>query len=80
MLFFMVASGHASPMANGGLWGGAGDIAMSSVALLVGLAIILIIEANAIWGKMNGAMLSVKAVITSSVVLTIIMSGVVQYL
>jgi hypothetical protein len=40
----------------------------------------LIIEANAIWGKMNGAMLSVKAVITSSVVLTIIMSGVVQYL
>ena len=80
MLFFMVASGHASPMANGGLWGGAGDIAMSSVALLVGLAIIVIIEANAIWGKMNGAMLSVKAVITSSVVLTIIMSGVVQYL
>ena len=67
-------------MANGGLWGGAGDIAMSSVALLVGLAIIAIIEANAIWGKMNGAMLSVKAVITSSVVLTIIMSGVVQYL
>ena len=80
MLFFMVASGHASPMANGGLWGGAGDIAMSSVALLVGLAIIVIIEANAIWGKMNGAMLSVKAVITSSVVLTIIMSGVVKYL
>ena len=80
MLFFMVASAHASPMTNGGLWGGAGDIAMSSVALLVGLAIILIIEANAIWGKMNAAMLSVKAVITSSVVLTIIMSAVVQYL
>jgi hypothetical protein len=80
MLFFMVASGHASPMANGGLWGGAGDVAMSSVALLVGLAIIVIIEANAIWGKMNGAMQSVNAVITSSVVLTIIMSGVVQYL
>ncbi|MBT5344817.1 MAG: hypothetical protein HOL03_08020 [Acidiferrobacteraceae bacterium] len=53
---------------------------MSGVALLVGLAIIVIIEANAIWGKMNGAMLSVKAVITSSVVLTIIMSGVVKYL
>ena len=80
MLFFMVASGHTSPMANGGLWGGAGDLAISSVALLVGLAIIVIIEANAIWGKMNGAMQSVKAVITSSVVLTIIMSGVVTYL
>tara|TARA_B100001079_G_C16380677_1_gene501904 strand:- start:897 stop:1553 length:657 start_codon:yes stop_codon:yes gene_type:complete len=78
MLFFMVASGHAP--ANGGVWGGAGDITVSSVALLVGLAIIVIIEANAIWGKMNGAMQSVNAVITSSVVLTIIMSGVVKYL
>jgi hypothetical protein len=78
MLFFMVASGHAP--ANGGVWGGGGDITVSGVALLVGLAIIVIIEANAIWGKMNGAMLSVKAVITSSVVLTIIMSGVVKYL
>ena len=67
-------------MANGGLWGGAGDIAMSGVALLVSLAIIVIIEANAIWGKMNGAMQSVKAVIISSVALTIIMSGVVKYL
>ena len=65
---------------NGGILGGAGEIAMSSVALLVGLAIIVIIEANAIWGKMNGAMQSVNAVITSSVVLTIILSGVVKYL
>ena len=78
MLFFMVASGHQQGMV--GVWGGGGDITVSGVALLVGLAIIVIIEANAIWGKMNGAMLSVKAVITSSVVLTIIMSGVVKYL
>ena len=77
MLFFMVVSGHAGM--NGGVWGGTGDFAMSSVALLVGLVIVAIIEANAIWGKMNGAIQSVKAVITSSVVLTIIMSGVVQY-
>lgn len=77
MLFFMVASGHASPMANGGVWGGAGDMAMSTVALVVGLVIVAIIEANAIWGKMNGTIQSVSAVITSSVILTAIMAGVV---
>ena len=80
MLFFMVASGHASPMANGGVWGGAGDMAMSTVALVVGLVIVAIIEANAIWGKMNGTIQSVSAVITSSVILTAIMAGVVYYL
>ena len=80
MLFFMVASGHASPMANGGVWGGAGDMAMSTAALVVGLVIVAIIEANAIWGKMNGTIQSVSAVITSSVILTAIMAGVVYYL
>ena len=80
MLFFMVASGHASPMANGGVWGGAGDMAMRTVALVVGLVIVAIIEANAIWGKMNGTIQSVSAVITSSVILTAIMAGVVYYL
>ena len=53
---------------------------MSSVALLVGLVIVAIIEANAIWGKMNGAIQSVSSVITSSVILTVIMAGVVYYL
>ena len=77
MLFFMVASAHATPLANGGLWGGTDDIAMSTLALLVGLVIVVIIEANAIWGKMNGAIQSVNSVITSSVVLTVLMAGVV---
>lgn len=80
MLFFMVASGHASPMNNGGVWGGAGDMAISTIALVIGLAIVVIIEANAIWGKMNGVIQSVSAVITSSVILTAIMAGVVYYL
>ena len=80
MLYFMVASGHASPMANGGLWGGTGNVALSSLALLIGLAIIVVIEANAIWGKMNGAIQSVRSVISSSIILTIIMAGVVYYL
>ena len=80
MLFFMVASGHASTMANGNVWGGAGDMAMSTMALVIGLAIVVIVEANAIWGKMNGALQSVSSVITSSIILTAIMGGVVYYL
>ena len=67
-------------MANGGVWGGDGAMAMSTVALVVGLVIVAIIEANAIWGKMNGTIQSVSAVITSSVILTAIMGGVVYYL
>jgi len=66
-------------MANGGLLGGSDNLAVSSLALLIGLAIIVVIEANAIWGKMNGAIQSVKAVITSSVILTAVMAGVVYY-
>ena len=43
----------------------------SSTSLIVGLAIIFAIEANAIWGKMLPAITSVRAVITSSFVLAI---------
>jgi len=40
---------------------------------LIGLAIIFIIEANAIWGKMLPAIASVRAVITSSFVLAVVL-------
>jgi uncharacterized membrane protein len=43
----------------------------SSTSLIVGLAIIFAIEANAIWGKMLPAITSVRAVIISSFVLAI---------
>ena len=43
----------------------------SSTSLIVGLAIIFAIEANAIWGKMLPAIASVRAVIISSFVLAI---------
>ena len=43
----------------------------SGTSLLVGLAIIFAIEANAIWGKMLPAIASVRAVIVSSFVLAI---------
>ena len=78
MLYFMVASAHATPMANGGLFGNE-DLPINTLALVIGLVIVALIEINAIWGKMNGAIASVKAVITSSVVLTAVMTGIVYY-
>ena len=53
---------------------------LNEIALLVGLALILLIQANAIWGKMLGVISSVRSVIISSFVLTIIISGLGTYL
>ena len=54
MLMYMVYSVH----------GGNVGMGISMNALLVGLAIIFVIEANAIWGKMLPAITSVRAVNT----------------
>ena len=77
MLYFMVASAHgAAPdggvNAYGGLYSVDGQVSMTG--LIIGLVIIAAIEANALWGKMNPAIQSVNAVITSSIVLTVIMA------
>ncbi len=74
MLYFMVASVHG-PLASGGAW-----VSVSTTALIIGLVIIVAIEANAIWGKMLGLIQSVSGVITSSIILAIIMAGVVNYM
>ena len=74
MLYFMDASVHGFA-ASGGAWA-----STSMTALIIGLVIIIVIEANAIWGKMLGLIQSVSGVITSSIILTIIMAGVVNYL
>jgi len=74
MLYFMVASVHGLA-ASGGAWA-----SVSTTALIIGLAIIVVIEANAIWGKMLGLIQSVRGVITSSIILTIIMAGIVNYM
>ena len=74
MLYFMVASVHGFA-ASGGAWA-----STSMTALIIGLAIIVVIEANVIWGKMLGLIQSVSGVITSSIILTIIMAGIVNYL
>jgi len=72
MLYLMVYSAHYDlelPM-----------IAASSMTgLWVGLALILVIEMNALFGKMNPMIASVKAVIHSGLAVTIIFAILVQY-
>tara|TARA_A200000113_G_scaffold49606_1_gene40675 strand:- start:4 stop:630 length:627 start_codon:yes stop_codon:yes gene_type:complete len=63
MLMYMVYSVH----------GGNVGMGISMNALYLGLAIIFAIEANAIWGKMLPAITSVRAVITSSFILAIVL-------
>ena len=65
MLMYMVYSAHAQ-----GSYLVLDDWNMTS--LIIGLALIFAIEANAIWGKMLPVIASVRAVITSSFVLAII--------
>ena len=73
MLMYMVYSAHAP-----GSYLVLED--WSSLSLIVGLAIIFIIEANAIWGKMLPVIASVRAVITSSFVLAIIFKLITDFL
>ena len=63
MLMYMVYSVH----------GGNAGMGISMNALYLGLAIIFAIEANAIWGKMLPVITSVRAVITSSFILAVVM-------
>lgn len=69
MLFFMGSSAH---MPHGG-------IAAGSLALIVGLVVIVLIELNAIFGK-QGPLTTVRGVIASGLVLTAIMWGIVAWL
>ena len=74
MLYFMVASAHYP--ASGQILGAN----LEMTGLLVGLAVIFAIEANAIWGKMLPAITSVRSVIVSSFILCIVLSSVAYYL
>ena len=72
MLYLMVYSAHG---------GGLPLIAETSLTgLWVGLALIVAVELNAVVGKMNPAIASVKAVIHSGVVLTLVFGALVHYL
>ena len=80
MLYFMLASVHGP---------GAGSLSELLIlngslnlttGLLAGTAIILIIEMNAIWGKLFSFIASVRGVISSGLVLTVLLSSVSYYL
>ena len=73
MLMYMVYSAHAP-----GSYLVLED--WSSLSLIIGLAIIFVIEANAIWGKMLPVIASVRVVITSSFVLAIIFKLITDFL
>ncbi len=73
MLMYMVYSAHAP-----GSYLVLED--WSSLSLIIGLAIIFVIEANAIWGKMLPVIASVRAVITSSFALAIIFKLITDFL
>ena len=73
MLMYMVYSAHAP-----GSYLVLED--WSSLSLIIGLAIIFVIEGNAIWGKMLPVIASVRAVITSSFDLAIIFKLITDFL
>ena len=69
MVFFMLSHGSGYML-------GAGDWA--TTGFWIGLAVILAIEANALWGKM-GPITTVKGVIGSSVALTVVMVALASF-
>ena len=75
MLWFMIYSAHGTSIGNTIL-----SLEESLLSLWVGLLLIAVIEANAVWGKMNAAITSVKAVIHSGVALSVILGLIVYYL
>jgi|TARA_B100000809_G_scaffold263512_1_gene316941 uncharacterized membrane protein len=79
MLYFMLSSVHGP---------GAGSLSQQFIldgslnltnGLLAGTAIILLIEINAIWGKLFSFFASVRGVISSGLVLTVLLSSISYY-
>ena len=70
MLYFMGSSAHFAIN---------GSIGANATALGIGLAIIAAIEINAIVGK-QGVLTTIRGVITSGFVLTVVMAGILYYL
>ncbi len=79
MLYFMLANSHFIPamepsqkiLANG-VWN-------LTAGLYAGAAVIVIIELNAVWGKLFSFIASVRGVIGSGLVLTVLLSGISYY-
>jgi len=80
MLYFMLSSVHgpgAGSLSELFILNGSLNL---TTGLLAGTAIILIIEMNAIWGKLFSFIASVRGVISSGLVLTVLLSSVSYYL
>lgn len=79
MLYFMLANSHFIPamepsqkiLANG-VWN-------LTAGLCAGTAVIVIIELNAVWGKLFSFIASVRGVIGSGLLLTVLLSGISYY-
>ena len=79
MLYFMLANSHFIPamepsqkiLANG-VWN-------LTAGLYAGTAVIAIIELNAVWGKLFSFIASVRGVIGSGLLLTVLLSGISYY-
>ena len=79
MLYFMLANSHFIPamepsqkiLANG-VWN-------LTAGLYAGTAVIVIIELNAVWGKLFSFIASVRGVIGSGLLLTVLLSGISYY-
>lgn len=78
MVFTMVSSAHINYTHGDGM--GTSEALASAWGFYAVAAIAVLIELNAIFGKMNPLIESVKAVITSSVVLTIIVWALLYFL
>jgi len=76
MLYGMLASKHGLAAADGGGFGG---ISMSDMGFLIPLILILVLEVNAIMGKI-GPMQTVKGVIHCSLGLTAVMFALVHFM
>ena len=72
MLYLMIYSAHGAINISA-------QLAFRWPILWIGIALILIIEANTLFGKMNPMIASVKAVIHSGILLTIIFGLLVSY-
>ena len=81
MLYFMLSSAH-SPVKSYfmGTLATATDPGYLGLDFLIICAVIALIELNAIYGKMYPVIASVRGVITSSLVLTVVFSGLVFYI
>ena len=79
MLYFMLANSHFIPamepsqkiLANG-VWN-------LTAGLYAGTAVIVIIELNAVWGKLFSFIASVRGVIGTGLILTVLLSGIAHY-